>query len=324
MSRTFFFAWAVLLVPACAQAPARVVAAAVSGYHTCAVVSDGSVWCWGENASGCLGDGTHTNRRTPVRVKGLDDAIDVAVSEGMSCAVRRTGEVLCWGVGDPSVAPVGNMQDAVKVASTGRFEMCAIRRSHRLACWQPHEAAMDTTISDAADFAGAGLIRATNGRIISGEDPSGRTQYHSANMREGQGNRAGPGWTCLLDANGQVTCKRSDQSEPAPVGGLGRATGLAMLPTWGCTYDSQGAVECWDPSSAPPNVRRLPAAGPVASFAEMSGRHEHVCAIRRDGRLACWTDNVANTGRLGVAGTNTAAFDVVYPAIPPLEERRQR
>lgn len=328
MTRAVFFAWVVWLVPACGKAPtptptapARVVAAAVAGDHTCAVVDDGSVWCWGENASGCLGDGTTAERRTPVRVRGVDDAVDVAVSEGLTCAARRTGQVACWGAADVSPLPVGNLADAVKVGTSGRFEMCAIRRSHGVSCWDIREPAFDTTITDAAEFVGQGLIRATNGRIISGRDPSGATEYHSANMREGQGNAFGPGWLCLLEATGQVTCKRSGESDGAPIAGIGRAVGIAMLPSWGCAYDAAGSVECWDPSRPSSNVRRLPAAGPVASFAAMSGRHEHVCAIRRDGRLACWTDNIANTGRLGGGSPTTAAFDVVFPTIPPLAAR---
>lgn len=36
--------------------------------HTCALVSDGTVWCWGDNAFGELGDGTAENRFVPVQV----------------------------------------------------------------------------------------------------------------------------------------------------------------------------------------------------------------------------------------------------------------
>lgn len=42
---------------------------AVGGDHTCAVLSDGTVKCWGYNAEGRLGDGTTTNRSSPTPVK---------------------------------------------------------------------------------------------------------------------------------------------------------------------------------------------------------------------------------------------------------------
>lgn len=44
---------------------------AVGYLHTCAWQADGVIWCWGLNNAGQLGDGTTTNRLTPVRVVGL-------------------------------------------------------------------------------------------------------------------------------------------------------------------------------------------------------------------------------------------------------------
>jgi alpha-tubulin suppressor-like RCC1 family protein len=45
--------------------------------HSLAIESDGSVWTWGLNSTGQLGDGTTTNRRAPVRVAGLTGAFGV-------------------------------------------------------------------------------------------------------------------------------------------------------------------------------------------------------------------------------------------------------
>lgn len=68
--------------------------------HTC-VVADGEVFCWGENASGRLGDGTDEDRRTPVAVDTfgvLDGRTVTQVAAGMehTCALAD-GEVFCWG-----------------------------------------------------------------------------------------------------------------------------------------------------------------------------------------------------------------------------------
>lgn len=64
----------------------------------CAVVRTGSVWCWGYNALGQLGDGTRTTRfDDPVQVVGIDDAIQVATGDSFACALRRGGSVYCWG-----------------------------------------------------------------------------------------------------------------------------------------------------------------------------------------------------------------------------------
>jgi alpha-tubulin suppressor-like RCC1 family protein len=84
------------------ELPASSIAAGRS--HSCAVVNDGSVWCWG------LGDAPLGVRadlpadagtpvaRGPGRVVGVTDAISVAASEDATCAALRDGRVLCWGL----------------------------------------------------------------------------------------------------------------------------------------------------------------------------------------------------------------------------------
>ncbi len=65
--------------------------------HKCAVVDDRTVWCWGTNESGQLGDGTTTYRATPVRVLGVTGATAVSTAWYSSCAVVRGGDISCWG-----------------------------------------------------------------------------------------------------------------------------------------------------------------------------------------------------------------------------------
>ena len=75
----------------------NVVAVAAGEYHGLALKSDGSVFAWGANASGQLGDGTTVTRFRPVRVASLDDVIAVAANYGHSLAVKRDGTVWAWG-----------------------------------------------------------------------------------------------------------------------------------------------------------------------------------------------------------------------------------
>ncbi len=72
---------------------------------TCAVLSDGSVWCWGRNTWGNLGDGTlQPDRPIPKPVAGLSGATRVAASissgRAHTCAVLSDGSVWCWGAGN--------------------------------------------------------------------------------------------------------------------------------------------------------------------------------------------------------------------------------
>jgi alpha-tubulin suppressor-like RCC1 family protein len=63
----------------------------------CARRRDGTVWCWGQNNVGQLGDGTTTQRNVPTQVSGLGDAAQLAIGPNHACAVRGDRTVWCWG-----------------------------------------------------------------------------------------------------------------------------------------------------------------------------------------------------------------------------------
>ena len=81
---------------------------ALGGTHTLALTADGLVFSWGNNGQGQLGDGTTTNRTTPVQVVGLpNDSPIVDISCGAnSLAVDGAGRLWSWG--DNSVGEVGD------------------------------------------------------------------------------------------------------------------------------------------------------------------------------------------------------------------------
>ena len=68
--------------------------------HTCAVMRDRRVQCWGLNYAGQLGDGTTRDRLTPGLVEGVENVASVAVGADHTCALRRDGTVVCWGAND--------------------------------------------------------------------------------------------------------------------------------------------------------------------------------------------------------------------------------
>ena len=65
--------------------------------HSLVVSGTGSVWAWGWNGMGALGDGTRTDRYSPVRVFGLEGAREVAAGYLHSVALKKDGAVLAWG-----------------------------------------------------------------------------------------------------------------------------------------------------------------------------------------------------------------------------------
>jgi alpha-tubulin suppressor-like RCC1 family protein len=69
---------------------------ALGDSHTCAVKTDGSLWCWGNNFYGQLGDGTNTSRNTPVQIMS-SGVSSVSLGGDHTCAVKTDGSLWCWG-----------------------------------------------------------------------------------------------------------------------------------------------------------------------------------------------------------------------------------
>ena len=67
------------------------------GSHSCAVLSDGTVKCWGSNSSGQLGDGSTANSTAGVAVQNVSGAVQVSAGGSHSCAILSDGSVKCWG-----------------------------------------------------------------------------------------------------------------------------------------------------------------------------------------------------------------------------------
>ena len=65
-------------------------------YQTCALASDNTAWCWGQNASGQNGDGSTDGQHWPVRVSGGLTFSDIAPGDAFVCGVSGSA-VWCWG-----------------------------------------------------------------------------------------------------------------------------------------------------------------------------------------------------------------------------------
>ena len=120
------------------------------GYnHTCAILDDRTVRCWGNNSRGELGNpeiqvgSTHI----PTQVEGIDDALMVSGGLQHTCALHQDGEVSCWGdnfyrqLAQPeevfnSEVPlrIEGVEDAVFLTTTD-FASCAVLSDGDVMCW---------------------------------------------------------------------------------------------------------------------------------------------------------------------------------------------
>ena len=113
------------------------VAVSAGGQHSLALSSDGTVWAWGYNESGTLGDGTTTQRSIPVRVSGVSDVVAISAGYLHSLALSKNGTVWAWGsntfnqLGDGSNEP--HRSTPVQVSGLNNVVAISAGRNHSLA-----------------------------------------------------------------------------------------------------------------------------------------------------------------------------------------------
>ena len=125
-----------------------------AGYEsTCALTGSGTVWCWGDNAAGQLGNGAHVQSNVPVEVLDstgtgqLTSVAAISVGQAHACAVTVAGAALCWGdntegelgtganIGSSFPVAVSGLSSGVATISAGSYFTCAVTTASDASCW---------------------------------------------------------------------------------------------------------------------------------------------------------------------------------------------
>ena len=153
---------------------------AASASHTLAIRDDGSLWSWGYNKYGQLGDGTTENRSSPVKI--MDSVVSVSVSDGCSMAIKEDGSLWTWGsnwlgqLGDGTTENrylPAKVMDSVSSVYCSWINVFAIRFDGSLWVWGVGYKTDDNNVS-----AGNGQVKIMDNvkTIVEGDIPAAITQ----------------------------------------------------------------------------------------------------------------------------------------------------
>jgi alpha-tubulin suppressor-like RCC1 family protein len=274
-----------------------------SGFgFVCALATDASLWCWGNNHWLQLGDGTGTRRSSPTRIPGRWKA--VAAGGPSACAIRENDTLWCWGMnieggigdGTPFDRPQPVQEATVATWRTAALGLygCGIRNADAsLWCWGRNE---EGTLGD-------GTLQPRYGPVRIGGDHRFRSvstgQLHACAIDESDAvwcwgaNRAGQAG--VADTEVVTTPQRAVDTEPyATV-----ATGHGLS----CGIRTDGTLWCWGQLPFEP-VEGAPAPGPSprrmaegTGWRSVSPTFMSLCAVDASGALWCGGSNMA--GNLG-------------------------
>jgi hypothetical protein len=110
-------------------------------YHSCGRLIDGSVWCWGANTEGQLGDGSVNPSLVPVRAAGVVGAEHITVGDFVSCALLSDGTTTCWGDDNPigsaqrNATVVPALAGAIDIEGGCHKHACAVLGDGTAWCW---------------------------------------------------------------------------------------------------------------------------------------------------------------------------------------------
>lgn len=223
-------------------------AIAAGGQHSCAVLANGAVQCWGDNESGQLGNGANGFSGVPVSVAGISTARTTTAGESHSCALLSNGAVECWGANGFGQLGNGTRTDSstpvlVRGVGTavaieaGLESTCALLSGGAVQCW---------------------------GWNVAGQLGNGSSAYDSptpvtvTGIGTAVAIAAGGFHHCAVLANGATRCWGFNSA-----GNLGDGTTIG--------------------SNTPVRVHEFNSPTRL-----MAGGYEHTCALLVDGMVRCW------------------------------------
>ena len=312
--------------------------------HSCALLTDGTIRCWGSNTNGQLGNGALGDSATPVTVLATANgapflhATQISCGvEASTCALRGDHTAWCWGWNmygqlgnqattnsslpvEVTTAPGTPLTDIAEIVM-GERHACARRTNGTVWCWglnnegELGNGTLSSSLVPVQVIAGGGPFVAA-GLILS---------YESDCAWDGGGQLYCWGWNMYGQVGDGTT---TAPKEPLAIG-LGSIASVASAWRTTCASTAQGNAYCWgygsDGELGDGTYTAHPTPAPVlvaAGGADLTGVVEvglgdaTSCARRSDGSVWCWGSN--GYGQLGTGllspATQASPVPVALPA----------
>jgi alpha-tubulin suppressor-like RCC1 family protein len=262
--------------------------------HTCALMSDGTVKCWGYNGSRQLGNGELLRTNVPVTVQELTNAVAISSKESHSCALLADTTVKCWGrnsygqLGDGTkttpTSPVAvNSLTGVTAVSMGVNFSCALLSDSTVKCWGYNSVGQLGNGSTTESLTPTSVMGLTGVTEISG----------------------GGSHSCALLSDKTIKCwghngygqlgdgTQDTKNSPVAVADINNAIKIYTSSNYSCAILEDNSVQCWgySHSTTPANIAGL------SDVAALGLYSTHRCALYLDDSLKCYGTN--NYGQLG-------------------------
>jgi len=281
---------------AVANATGSLKATQVAAGHSaaCALMSDGTVRCWGRNNRGEHGVAqSDIDAATPVAVPGISDATDIWMggdsgsSGDMACVRHKAGSFSCWGA-----VALKPRTDGKKWAETPE-EIPGIKGAKDIALGGGTQYAI---MPDGSVMAwGSAAFNAIGDGEASSRD-KGLTQVPGVSSAKALA--AGQNHACALHEDGTVTCWGyvTPKQNPKKIEGLSGvvAIGAGSGNSDTCAVMGDKTVKCWGESQEPKDEAGL-------SDVTLVRARNHKCAMSGDGSMRCWGYN--DRGQVGTGET---------------------
>jgi len=278
-------------------------------FHTCAINTAGTVYCWGANTSNQLGDGGTISRPHPEPVSGVRTYIAIAAGANHTCAIATGGAMYCWGQNTFGQLGDGSTNDRATptpvfggltftAVTAGFYHTCAIATGGASYCWGYN----------------------SDGQVGDGSQTDRHTPTPVSDTVTAAKITAGGSHSCELTASGDAYCWGSNSTNELGGGSvLGETIPILIADTitfatvsagefHTCGSIAAGTAYCWGGNSngglgdGTTTQRPSPVVVTGISVDSMSAGGLHSCGLTTAHAVNCWGYNAL--GQIG-DGTNT-------------------